>query len=208
MHTGSGDNDVEDTVRRIMGLKWEKVFRLITGVFLVLVSVVYVVLICDEIYDIIYYIMHTSGASDSIADKDVDHLVFNKFSKQYLSFILFGPLLAITFLKNLDVILKLAAYGVASVFVYFAFLLYQFFTSVAHGIDGSQIKWFDFNAGELTGTAAMAFTTHTVAVTIMKSNENQNNNIRDLRISYLVGLLLYGAIGTFGSLAIWNKKCE
>lgn len=32
--------------------------------------------------------------------------------------------------------------------------------------------------------------------------------MRDLKISYILGLLLYCAIGSMGYIAIWNLKCS
>jgi sodium-coupled neutral amino acid transporter 9 len=147
MHLSSKDNDVEDTIKRILGLKWERFFRLITGFYLVLLNIIYLILIVDQIYNIIFFIMLKSDAIDSIAPKDVDHLVFDKFSKQYLSMIMFLPLLALTFMKDLSIVIKLASYGVGSVFIYFAFLIYQFFKSVIDGVDYSQITWVSGNIG-------------------------------------------------------------
>ncbi len=91
--------------------------------------------------------MTSSGSGDSIADKTVDHLVFDKFSKQYLSLIMFVPLLSLTFMKNLSFVIKLASFGVGSVFIYFAFLIYQFSKSLSNGVDFSQITWFSTNIG-------------------------------------------------------------
>lgn len=69
MHLANNDNDVEDTIKRIMGAKWERFFRLITGFYLVLLNIIYIVLIVDQVYNIIYFIMSKAGAKDSIADK-------------------------------------------------------------------------------------------------------------------------------------------
>ncbi len=60
---------------------------------------------------------------------------------------MFAPLLALTFMKNLSFVIKLASFGVGSVFVYFAFLLYQFFKSIYEGVDYSQIIWVSSNVG-------------------------------------------------------------
>jgi len=32
--------------------------------------------------------------------------------------------------------------------------------------------------------------------------------MRDLKISYMLGLILYCAIGSMGYIAIWNLKCS
>jgi hypothetical protein len=111
-------------------------------------------------------------------------------------------------MKNLSFVIKLASFGVGSVFIYFAFLIYQFFRSIINGVDFTQIIWVSSNIGELAGTSAVAFTIHTVVATIIKSNKLQENNMRDLKISYLLGLLLYCAIGSMGYIAIWNLKCS
>lgn len=147
IHLSPNDKDVEDTIKRILGLKWEKFFRLITGLYLVLLNIIYLILIVDQIYNIVFFIMSKAGAENSIADKEVDHFVFDKFSKQYLSIIMFLPLLALTFMKNLSFVIKLASFGVGSVFIYFSFLLYKFFSSVSEGVDFSQITWVSGNIG-------------------------------------------------------------
>lgn len=68
--------------------------------------------------------MSMMDAEEHIADKDVEHLVFDKFSKQYLSLIMFIPLLGMSFIKNLNFLIKIASYGIISVFIYFGFLIY------------------------------------------------------------------------------------
>ena len=42
MHLAPEDNDVEDTIRRIMGVRWERAFRLVTGFYLVLLNIIYI----------------------------------------------------------------------------------------------------------------------------------------------------------------------
>lgn len=91
--------------------------------------------------------MSHNGFEHSIADKEVDHLVFDKFSKQYLALIMFVPLLGMTFIKNLNFMIKLASFGVGSVFIYFAFLIFQFVKSLIDGVDFSQITWVSTNVG-------------------------------------------------------------
>jgi hypothetical protein len=50
-------------------------------------------------------------------------------------------------MKNLSFVIKLASYGVGSVFIYFAFLLYQFSYSLVEGVDFSKIVWVNTNVG-------------------------------------------------------------
>lgn len=70
IHLSNKDTDVDDTILRIMGVKWLKFFRYITGFYLVLLNMIYIDLIVDQLYDIIYYICKTSGHSKWVAPKD------------------------------------------------------------------------------------------------------------------------------------------
>lgn len=164
-----GDKDVEATINRILGKKWEGFFRLISGFYLILLNIIYVDLICDQLYSIILFILHKSGHPDWIADKDVKTLIFDQFSIQYMSLILFLPLLAMIFIKNLALLVKLTEYGVYSAFIYFAFIIYAFISSMAEGsISTDSINWISWDIGNLAGGCALAFTIHTVAGTMLK----------------------------------------
>jgi hypothetical protein len=63
----------------------------------------------------------------------------------------------------------MTAVGVWSVITYFIFVAYVFFDNIKH-IHLSEIKLFSWNIGNLAGTAALAFTIHTVVAPIMKRN--------------------------------------
>lgn len=58
IHLSKKDTDVDDTIQRLMGYKWLKAFRFITGFYLVLLNMIYIDLIVDQLYDIIYYIFN------------------------------------------------------------------------------------------------------------------------------------------------------
>lgn len=105
LHSSDEENDIEWTIRRILGKKWEDIFRFITGLYLVLLSIITVDLIVDQFYSIIYLIVDIAGSPSSIAIKD--SFVFSKFSAQWLSLLLFVPLLAVAFLKNMTLLVKL-----------------------------------------------------------------------------------------------------
>lgn len=84
---------------------------------------------------------------------------------------MFPILLSMTFIKNLNFLIKLTAYGVVSVFTYIMFIFYAFGT--AFPIDSNEIIWISSDIGTLAGTSAIAFTVHTVIATILKANKNQ-----------------------------------
>lgn len=106
IHMSAEDKDVEWTIRRLLGSKWEKRFRFITGFYLILLCVIYIDLIVDQLYSVIYFFFETNGHADSIAPKD--GFMFDKFSTQWLTLILFCPLLALIFIKKLNIMVKLS----------------------------------------------------------------------------------------------------
>lgn len=156
----------------------------------------------DQTYDIIYYILQVTDHADWIAGKNVDYLVFDKFSIQYLSLIMFIPLLAIIFIKNLTFLIRLTSFGVISVIVYIAFIGFQFGTTIYDGFDWNDLPLLKTDIGTLTGTCAVAFTIHTMVNPIMKANHDQRKNLRDLKISYILGFLIYSSIGLLGCATV------
>lgn len=172
-----------------------------------LLCIIYIDLIVDQIYSIIYFIMRKSGAGEYIAEKQ--DFAFNVFSIQYMSLIAYFPLLALIFIKKLDLMVKLAQIGVYSVFIYFIFIGYEFIQSAVTGnINFDEITWFGWDIGNLAGGSALAFTIHTICTPILKQNQDQDKNVFNLKMSYISGICMYLLIGVFGAMAISNKKCN
>lgn len=147
-----------------------------------------------------------SGHQDWIAPIDATTVVFDRFSMQYMSLVSLLPLLAMTFIKDISLLIRLTALGVVSVGIYMVFILYEFFSTIG-SVSFDKLIFFSSNLGDLAGTCAIAFTIHTVVNPILKANANQSKNLRDLQISYLLGFLLYGAIGVMGCLSILGNVC-
>lgn len=167
IHMSTEDKDVEWTIRRLLGSKWEKRFRFITGFYLILLCVIYIDLIVDQLYSVVYFFFDNNGHADSIAPKD--SFMFDKFSTQWLSLILFCPLMALIFIKRLNLLVKLSEYGSYSALIYFVFVLVKFFAAVANDeIDTGNITWVSTDVGNLAGTCALAFTIHTMVITFVK----------------------------------------
>jgi len=197
LHGGENDKDVEWTIRRILGVKWERYFRFITGFYLVLLSIISLELIVDQLYSIFYFFLKDSG----IAHKD--EFSFRKFSPQWLTLVLFVPLLALVFIKKLKLLVKLSEYGSVSIFIYVAYVSVQFILSVVRGnIRMDEITWFSIDAGSLAGTCSMAFTIHTVVITFLKQSQEQRHNIRNLATTYSLGFIIYELVSVFGAFAI------
>ena len=120
----TSEKSIEETIMRILGAKWQRYFKQITGFYLVCLNAIYIDLIVDQCYDIIYYIFQKAGHSDWIADKTDKHLVFDKFSLQYVSIIMFFPILWMTSIRDFSILIKLTSYGAIAVVAYLGFILY------------------------------------------------------------------------------------
>lgn len=201
------DKDVEWTIRRLLGSKWEKRFRFFTGFYLILLCVIYIDLIVDQLYSVIFFFFDANGHADSIAPKD--DFVFDKFSTQWLSLIMLAPLLALTFIKKLNIMVKLSEYGSYSALIYFIFVVVKFIIVLVNNqIDLDKITFISGDIGNLAGTCALAFTIHTIVITFVKSNKDQTKNERDVGLSYLLGFALYELIGLFGGFAVSGLECK
>jgi sodium-coupled neutral amino acid transporter 9 len=53
--------------------------------------------------------------------------------------------------------------------------------------------------------SVMAYTCHTVVGSILKQNKQQENNKRDLGLTFFVGFLIYVIIGVIGGLGLTGK---
>lgn len=167
IHMSNEDKDVEWTIRRLLGSRWEKRFRFITGFYLILLCVIYLDLIVDQLYSVIYFFFDTNGHADLIAPKD--GFMFDKFSTQWLTVILFLPLLALIFIKKLNIMVKLSEYGSYSAMIYFGFVMVKFIMALANGkIDLDKVTLISGDVGNLAGTCALAFTIHTMVITFVK----------------------------------------
>lgn len=127
-----------------------------------LLCIIYIDLIVDQLYSIIYFFL-----DDAIAPKD--GFMFSKFSTQYLTLILFFPLLLLVSIKNLNLMVKLSEYGSYSALLYFLFVIYKFIAALANGdINLDNITFVSWDIGNLAGTCALAFTIHTMVITFVK----------------------------------------
>ena len=122
-HAIDADKDAEATIRRILGAKWQRAYRLITGAYLIFLCIVYIDLIVDQLYSMIQFFDH------SIADKN--QFTFSKFSEQYLTLIMVIPFLLLISVKNLNLVVRIAAYGAITIAIYFIFVIYQFIHAAA-----------------------------------------------------------------------------
>ena len=72
----------------------------------------------------------------------------------------------------------------------------------SNNFNSSDINLFTDQIATTLGVFAISFFIHSIMIPIFKNNKNYCNNIRDLKIGFVLTCLIYLAIGIFGSLAI------
>lgn len=148
--------------------------------------------------------METNDHTDWIAPKDAPNLVFDRFSRQYLSIAFVPFILLIVGLKSISAIIRLAAVGSVSFILFVLFIVFEFFSNY-DDISYDKITWFSTDIGNLTGACAFSFTCHPTIGPIIKNHDKQSNNKLYLIISYITAYLIYLIIGVMGALAVLCK---
>lgn len=70
----------------------------------------------------------------------------------------------------------------------------------------NQVTVFKSDIFTLSGVFSLAFMPHQAIIPIVKRNEKQKNNARDLAVSFVWAWLVYGLVGCFGAIAIAGKE--
>ena len=71
------------------------------------------------------------GNVEFLADKS--EFAFGKFSPQWLTLILFLPLMKMVSLKNISLLVKISEYGAFAIFIYAVYVIIQFFIAAFTG---------------------------------------------------------------------------
>jgi sodium-coupled neutral amino acid transporter 9 len=162
-------------------------------------------LINSTLYPILEFIFIKTGFTNYASSKTTKAIVFDQFSVQYLSLILFIPLAIPLFIRNISKLIKLAEFGVVAIVSFGVFVLYIFLRNVLDGTVSKYIGdmvYFTTNISEPAGQFALAFMVHNTIGALMKPNKIKANNERDLGVAYVNASLIYGLIGTFGAFGL------
>ena len=84
---------------------------------------------------------------------------------------MFFPITALLFIKDFTILVKMNEYGVYAIYSYVILIFYVFFTNLENLEKASDINLFSFEIGEISGTAALAFTIHTTFPPVLKCNK-------------------------------------
>ncbi|KAL4489048.1 hypothetical protein ABPG73_005535 [Tetrahymena malaccensis] len=199
------ENDVSDTIQRILGIKWWKFFQILSCIYLYLVSLQYFLLCNNMIYRMITFLMLISGNDNFAAPS---HFSYSQFSLQYLGYISAIPIGFLTFIRKMDILVKISEYGIYSIFSFVIFIFTVFISNVASGRLGrssSQVNLWSFDIGNVSGASAIGYSVHTTIGPVIKQHKNQDENYKILGFAYFSVFLIYLSIGLFGGLGILGR---
>ena len=220
---GTNDSDFSLTIEKyfykIFGKKISKIGKAIQIFFCTFMAtggfITYFIIMSQNFYPVICLILNKSGLEINSEDLTPE---FTRFSSIYLGIILCFILFPLSIKKDIGCLVFLSSFG-----CYFisALIIYVLYTGVASLIN-TKFK-FDYiinkeNAQErylylfgespalLAGTLSMGYFCHTGILPILKSNKNQEKNIRDLFFGFLFVGVVYISCGVLGYIGFTGKN--
>ena len=213
--TGGKDEDYSDTVYRYFRVFGEMSGN--TGKYMQIIfnlsinigaSFVYFLIINQNLYPCLVELLKAFG----IKDLDPKELTpdFSHFSIIYCGIIIIIIVFPLLLLKDLSILIKINSYGIYIILTILSFIIFR----GIYGISTTDFK-FDYFKNEddsktrylylfgenpclLMGTCSLGFFAHSIIMPIMKNNEKQENNTRDLAFGYLLVVLTYIILGISG----------
>lgn len=208
-HTKEKDEDLTYTVNRLLGKKFYLGYCVSSSLLLFFCCLVYFILMVNMIYHIVVFCFDKSGSSNYAS---IDDSSFSQFSMQYTSLAASAVVFILVQLKNLRFIVKLGEVGILALMTYTVFIIVRGFINIGNGTASAhlfEVEAFTTNYNDIiniAGTFALAFIVHSVVVPIIKHNENQEKNSRDLAIGYTIGGGVYIILGILGCFAIVGSE--
>jgi hypothetical protein len=147
---------------------------------------------------------------------------FSQFSSIYCGIILGIVLFPLLIMKKINFLIKINSYGVYFVSILIGFVFYQgihsIFTSkfdfeYIENKDSTKTEvrhlyLFGENPSMLAGALTMGYFSHSFVLSMMQSNEKQENNKRDLFFGYCLVCLTYTSIGLLGYIGFSEIQFE
>ena len=122
--------------------------------------------------------------------------------------------------KDINFLLKINSLGVYFVIIIVSFIIYTFIDSLANTkfdfelikntLEGDvrHLKLFGENICKLAGSLSLGYFSHSIILPILKNNEKQENNRRDLFIGYILVCLTYMFLGITGYIGFSGKNYD
>jgi amino acid permease len=152
-------------------------------------------------------------------DKMLD-IDFNRFSIVYCSIIVCALMFPLIVKKEINFLLKINSLGVYCVILIIIFIIYNFIKSLLNTsfdfeyIENSKdspvrhLHLFGPDISKLAGMLSLGYFSHSIILPILKNNEKQENNKRDLFFGYLLVCFTYSFIGITGYIGFSGSDFE
>lgn len=223
---GSSESDFSITIEKYFkkkfGDKMSKIGKNIQILFSMLISLgaglIYFLIISQNLYPIACLVLNKLFGLD-IDAKDLTP-EFSRFSSLYLGIFLCFVLLPLIVKKDIGFIVKLSSFGIYFISILIIFVLYTGISSlintkfdfeyIANKLNSEKrhLKLFGENPALFAGTLSMAYFSHTTILPVLKTNKNQENNIRDLSLGYYFACFTFSFSGILGYIGFSGKNFD
>lgn len=150
------------------------------------------------LYPFLNYILTEAGAEMG----NINDIVFDKFSYQYVGIIMICIHFFFFCMKDLSILLKMGQYGIIPILIFIVYMIVRGFINIGEGNVSGTLVVFTSDVGSLCGIFALSFFVHNIIIPILKNNREENKNHRDIVLGYSLTATVYTIIGFFGAFAI------
>ena len=223
---GSNESDFSITIEKYFKKKFgdriSKIGKTIQILFSMLITLgaglIYFLIISQNLYPIACLILNKLFGLD-IDAKDLTP-EFSRFSSLYLGIFLCFVLLPLIVKRDIGFIVKLSSFGIYFISILIIFVLYTGISSlintkfdfeyIANKLNSEKrhLKLFGENPALFAGTLSMAYFSHTTILPVLKTNKNQENNIRDLSLGYYFACFTFSFSGILGYIGFSGKNFD
>jgi hypothetical protein len=145
---------------------------------------------------------------------------FSKFSLLYCGMFISAALFPLLIMKQINFLIKLNSYGVYFVSVLLIFVIYTGISSIFNtsydfeykpnvtGETTRHIYLFGENPSLLAGSLMLGYFSHSFVLPMMKNNQNQKNNRRDLFYGYALVFITYVGVGILGYIGFSGSEYD
>ena len=223
---GSSESDFSITIEKYFKKKFgdriSKIGKNIQILFSMLITLgaglIYFLIISQNLYPIACLVLNKLFGLD-IDAKDLTP-EFSRFSSLYLGIFLCFVLLPLIVKKDIGFMVKLSSFGIYFISILIIFVLYTGISSlintkfdfeyIANKLNSEKrhLKLFGENPALFAGALSIAYFTHTTILPVLKSNKNQENNIRDLSLGYYFACFTFSFSGILGYIGFSGKNFD
>lgn len=223
---GSSESDFSITIEKYFkkkfGDKISKIGKNIQILFSMLITLgaglIYFLIISQNLYPVACLILNKLFGLE-IDAKDLT-AEFSRFSSLYSGIIICFVLFPLIVKKDIGFIVKLSSIGIYFISILIIFVLYTGISSLINtkfdfdyitnklNSEKRHLKLFGENPALFAGTLSMAYFSHTTVLPVLKSNKNQENNIRDLSLGYYFACFTFSFSGILGYIGFSGKNFD